>query len=269
MGIFFAFFVSCKTQKELKTGKQTQKQTETQKQTQTKGSIQNVLEYSTLNISKATFTLAQKQSSFSTNGSIRIKKDSIIIISFQPLLGIEAVRACLTQNTFTLVDRINRRYFSSDFAFLKKQLGVEINYNIFQSILTNSLFVYDNPDAALAAALLATAFKEVRMGDLLLLQAGKKGINQEFTVGDKQQVQSGRLFDESYSLEWNYLRFSPLENGHVFPHLVKITVPDGKKRNQLDILYNKIEVNKNINFQFSVPSAYTKVSWDELLKILQ
>ena len=252
LGILLLFFVSCKTQKELKTEKQT------------KELIQNVLEYSTFNVSKATFTLAQRRSSFNTNGSIRIRKDSIIIISFQPLLGVEVVRACLTQNTFTLVDRMNKRYFSSDFTSLKKQLGVEINYNIFQSVLTNSLFVYDNP-----GAVLSSAFKEVRMGDLLLLQAGKNDIRQEFNVGDKRQVQAGRIFNDSYTLEWNYLQFAPLENGYVFPRLVKITLPDEKGRNQLDILYNKIELDKNLNFQFSVPSSYTRVSWDELLKILQ
>ena len=250
--ILFLFFVSCKTQKIVKT------------EIQTKDSIRNALEYNTFNVSKTTFTLAQKQSSFNVNGSIRIRKDSIIVLSFQPFLGVEMVRADITQNSFTLVDRINKRYFTSDFESLKERLGVEVNYNIFQSIFTNSLFVYDAP-----GAVSYSAFKEVYVGDLLLLQTGKNGVNQEFSVGDKWQVRSGRIFNESYSLHWDYLKFVPLEDGYLFPHQVTITLSDGKVRNQLDVSYNKVELNKSLNFQFSVPSSYTKVTWEELLQILR
>ncbi len=60
-----------------------------------------------------------------------------------------------------------------------------------------------------------------------------------------------------------------LENGYFFPHTVKIAMSDGNNRFGLDLAYSKVELNKNINFQFSVPSSYSRVSLEELLKIFQ
>ncbi len=251
--IFLLIAVSCKTRKVQKTEPEREL-------------LPDKLEYTTFNVPKATFTLVQKQNSVDVNGTIRIRKDSIIILSFQPFLGLEVARAGITKNSFTLIDRINKRYFKADFDSLKAETGVNINYNIFQSIFTNALFVFDDSEQ-----ITGSSFKEVQVGDLALLQINKGGINQEFNVDEKRQVLSGRVFadDEPYSIGWNYLHFMSLENGYFFPHLVKIIVSDGKSRNQMDISYNKVELNKNLNFQFSVPSSYRQVTLDELLKILQ
>ena len=226
---------------------------------------QNGLEYSTLNVPKATFTLAQKQSSVNVNGSIRICKDSIIIISFQ-FLGTEVARAGITQHSLALVDRWNKRYFEADFDSLKAQTGVNINYNIFQAVLTNSLFIYDKP-----GQVPVSAFEEVRIGDVSLLLANSGGVSHEFNVDEKKRVLSGRLLAEggSYFIGWSYQDFTPLENGYIFPHSLKTIVPDGNGQNRVDIAYNKVELNKKLNFQFSIPDSYTKVTLGELLKILQ
>jgi hypothetical protein len=219
-------------------------------------------EYTTFNVPKATFTF----NATNVNGSIRIRKDSIIILSFQPFLGMEVARAGITQNSFTLIDRINKRYFTTSFDSLKAQTGVNLNYNIFQSIFTNSLFIFDNP-----GQVSASDFKEVQVGDLSLLQINKGKVNHEFNVNEKKQVLSGRLFtnENNYSVGWNYFHFMSQENKRTFPHLVKIILSSENGQTQLDIAYNKVELDKNLNFQFSIPFSYTQVSLEELLKILQ
>jgi len=250
--IFLLLTVSCKTQKQQKTtGKELS---------------QYELEYTTLNIPKATFTFVQKQNAMNVNGSIRIKKDSIIIISFQPFLGVEVGRASITQQSLTIVDRINKRYFKADFDTFGKETGVNLNYHIFQSIFTNALFVYDKP-----GQVQISAFEEVRVGDLSLLQRNKGGVIQEFNINEDKRVLSGRVFadNEPYTIGWNYLNFNSLETGYFFPHLVKINLSDGNKPFQLDVAYNKVELNKNLNFQSSVPDSYTQVTLEELLKMLQ
>jgi hypothetical protein len=251
--IFLLFAVSCKTKQIRKTAIERE-------------SFLIEQEYTTFNVPKATFTLVKNKNATSVNGSIRILKDSIIILSIQPLLGIEVARAGITQNSFTLVDRFNKRYFTADFDSLRAQTGVNLNYNIFQSVFTGSLFVFDNP-----GRIPGSVFEEVQVGDLTLLQINRGNINQEFNVNEKRQVQSGRLFtnDDSYSVGWSYLNFTSLESGHIFPHLVKIILSGGTEQYQLDVAYNKVELNKNLNFQFSVPSSYTQVTLEELLKILQ
>ncbi len=251
--IFSLITVSCKTQK-------------VRKATTEKELALYELEYTTLNVPKATFTFSQKQNAIDVNGSIRIRKDSIIILSFQPFLGMEVGRAGITQHSLTVIDRINKRYFKADFDSLKAATGISINYHIFESIFTNSLFVYDKPGRAQISA-----FEKVQVGDLFLLQINKGGIIQEFNVNEEKRVFSGRVFanDEPYSIGWNYLNFLSLESGYFFPHLVKIDMSDGNSQFRLDVAYNKVELDKNVNFQLSVPSSYSRVSLEELLKMFQ
>ena len=244
--LFLLVAVSCKTQKTTVRGEASLSEQE----------------YSTFHVPKATFTL----NTTSVNGSIRIRKDSIIILSFQmPVIGMEVARAGITQNSFILIDRYNKRYFKTDFDSLRAQTGVNLNYTIFQSIFTNTLFIFDKP-----GPVSSSDFKKAQVGDLSLLQTNRGGVNHEFSVNKNKQVLSGRLFtnDNSYSVEWSYLRFMPLESGYNFPHWVKMILSN-ENEIRMDIAYNKVELNKNLNFQFSVPSSYTQVSLEELLKIVQ
>ena len=250
--IFLLITISCKTQKVQRTIIELP---------------QSELVYTTLNIPKAIFTFVQDRNSMSVNGSIRIHKDSIIILSLQaPILGIEVGRAGITQHSLTLIDRINRQYFELNFDSLRNEHGINLNYNIFQSIFTNSLFIYDNPNEVLISD-----FEEVQVENFSLLQINKGGVNQEFNVNEDKRILSGKIFanDEPFSIEWSYMHFELLQDGYNFPHLVKVTISDGKKQHQIDIAYNKVEQDKKLNVEFSVPSSYKEVSLDDLLKMLQ
>ena len=242
---------ACKSKKELTT---------------TEKSEFSTLEYNTFSSSKATFTIVQNQNSFNVNGSIRIRKDSLIMISIQPFLGMEVARATITQDNFTILDRIHKKYFTASFANLNKDMGIEINYNTFQSILTNGLFLYDQSDAPRLSD-----FKEAKIMDLTMLQYSKNKILQEFTVDSEYRVQSASLFadGEPYSLRWSYSKFNALENGYFFPHQINFSMNDGTKNNQLDIEYKKIEINKDLNFDFTVPSSYKAVTLNELMDMLK
>jgi hypothetical protein len=229
--------------------------------------FQSGLAYTNMSASKVMFTLNQQQNAITVNGSIRILRDSIIILSFQPFFGIEVARIAITQNEITAIDRINKQFCSVNFSSVKEQFGIDANYNMFQSIFTNSLFIFDNPKPADIAL-----FDKVNVGELSLLQVSKKGINQEFNVDEKGKILGGRAFldNNPYSVSWNYSNFNTLENDYSFPYNIKITVSEGNGKQQgVDLLYNKIELNKNLNFQFSIPSSYKEVRWEELMNMLQ
>jgi len=250
--IFLLVIASCKTQK-------------VQNVTKNESPVHK-LEFTTFNVPKATFTFAQRQNSMNVNGTIRIRKDSIIVLSFQPLLGVEVGRASITQHSLTIVDRLNKRYFKADLDSLRKETGVDINYHAFQAIFTNALFVYNNPERVSFSA-----FEEVQVGERSLLQINKSGIIQEFNVNEERRVLSGKMFmnNDPFSIEWNYQNFTSLENGYFLPHLIKITVSDGKKQHGMNVSYNKVELDKKLNFHFPVPASYTQVTLEEMLKMLQ
>ena len=223
------------------------------------------IEYTTFNVSKMTLSIVGKGNSFSVNGSLRIRKDSAIMISVQPFLGMEVARVFITQDSIMLIDRMHKRYFKSGFNEVVKKSDIGLNYNVFQAIFTESLFAYDNPQAPLSD------FKEGKVGDLTMLQYSKEGVMQEFIVNDEYRVQQASIMSEktSYTLHWSYAKFNALENGSFFPHQIKFQASDGKNPKNLDVDYKKVELDKKLVFDSSVPSSYEKVSLEDILSMLQ
>ncbi|MCX6249529.1 MAG: DUF4292 domain-containing protein [Bacteroidetes bacterium] len=81
----------------------------------------------------------------SFNGQIRIRRDSLIWISFSPLLGIEVFRMMITQDSIKFINRINDTYFKGDYNFVNNFLHANIDYDILQSFLIgNDLSFYEN-----------------------------------------------------------------------------------------------------------------------------
>src|SRR5208283_696073 len=81
----------------------------------------------------------------SFNGQIRIRKDSVIWVSFSPALGIEVFRMMLTQDSVKFINRMNNTYFAGDYNYVNQYLNTNIDYDILQSFLTgNDLSFYEN-----------------------------------------------------------------------------------------------------------------------------
>jgi len=81
----------------------------------------------------------------SLSGQIRIRKDSLIWISLTPMLGIEAVRVMISQDSVKLINRLNGTYFIGNYEYVNRFLNTNIDYDILQAILLgNDLQFYEN-----------------------------------------------------------------------------------------------------------------------------
>ncbi len=75
------------------------------------------------------------------SGNIRIQKDSIIWISLR-MLGVEGARLVFTNDSIKILNRIDKTYYAGDFSYIKKQFNVDLDYDVMQSIILNSFFIY-------------------------------------------------------------------------------------------------------------------------------
>lgn len=223
-----------------------------------KNSLSISIDYETFSVPKLSFAAG---GAFSVNGSLRIRRDSAIMISVQPFLGMEVARAFITQDSLIVVDRMHKRYFKTSYGELGKKTGVMLNYNVFQALFTEALFAYDNPQSKFSD------FTETKVGDLTMLQYAKDGVVQEFVVNNEYRVQQATVISEktTFSLHWNYSKFNALENGIVFPHQIKFQISDGKRPNNLDIEYKKVELDKTLVFDAGISGSYQEVTVEELL----
>ena len=64
----------------------------------------------------------------SFNGQIRIRKDSVIWLSFSPALGIEVFRMMLTQDSVKFINRMNNTFFAGDYNYVNQYLNTNIDY---------------------------------------------------------------------------------------------------------------------------------------------
>jgi outer membrane lipoprotein-sorting protein len=102
------------------------------------------LQFSTL---KANFSAEyeNKGQSNSFSGQIRIRKDSMIWLSFTPAFGIEVFRILVTQDSVKFINNMNKTYFAGDYSYVNRYLNTNIDFDILQSFLTgNDLSFYEN-----------------------------------------------------------------------------------------------------------------------------
>mgnify|MGYP003499096209 CR=1 FL=1 len=64
-----------------------------------------------------------EEQSIKVGANLRIRRDSIIIISIQPLSGVEVGRITCDREEIILLDRINKRYFSLNFTEIMEKMN--------------------------------------------------------------------------------------------------------------------------------------------------
>ncbi len=76
-----------------------------------------------------------KDSEYTFNGQIRIRKDSLVWISLSPLMGIEVIRLMISQDSIKYINRMNNSYFIGDYEYLNQFLNTNIDFDVLQAFL--------------------------------------------------------------------------------------------------------------------------------------
>ncbi len=230
----------------------------------------NELNYNSLYFKRLTIDLDENGNLRSVKASMYIKRDSSIIISIVPLMGIEIFRVSLNKSEIRVIDRLNRKVMVSDYRKLSERFFVEVNYNIIEGLLTNSLFSYPNYNPELIkdyAAYHQDSFYSLRSlnmrqyerlsrrnSDLFLHQVnilpGIYKINENRIVNTLNQM----LFVTEYK------NFNTLGNTQ-FPYSVNINARQGSNNFKLSFTFSDIEVDGSNSLNFRIPDKYEIVSF--------
>lgn len=123
--------------------KEQPKTTVVKKKTIEERAIEAQPDFTSVVAQKAKFNINYQQRQYNANGTITLVKDSILIISVQPLLGIELLRLEATKEDVRLIDKMNRRYDSMTYEQISKQVGVTLTYDDLQAIAMNRVVRLD------------------------------------------------------------------------------------------------------------------------------
>lgn len=216
----------------------------------------------------------------STKGSIEIKvgsssqkvpavfkmvKDSILQASIRiPILGGEAMRVTFTPDSIIIIDRLKKQYVAERFSDSKVITDFDFNFYNLQALFTNKLFIPGNREIG------EKDFEKYNISSAnnvyLLKTKGKGNLSYNFAVDASNHVASTLIYNDkqNITLQWSYNDFVN-DNSLIYPTRMEAKVDISKKRLDVNINYDKLEINKSFNIDNSISTRYTKVEFSDLI----
>ncbi|MCD4665764.1 MAG: DUF4292 domain-containing protein [Bacteroidales bacterium] len=213
---------------------------------------------------KLDLVIDKKKTSF--NGQIRMHKDSVLWISFSPVLGIEMARLFITTDSVKFINRINKTYFLGDYQFVSDFLDANVDFDIIQSILLGNDVTYYE-DGKFRATYDSKEYHLVTAGRRKLKKYVKTQQDEErifiqniFLNPDTYKITNMKIKEvkkENKKLEASYFDFNKVA-GQLFPHHITYDIVADKPV-KIELDYSKIAIDNTLSFPFKISSKYTQI----------
>jgi hypothetical protein len=191
---------------------------------------------------------------FSSPMTIRIRKDSVIWISVNPALGIEVVRALITQDSIFVIDKINKHYYALGINYVKEKFGVDVTFHMIQATLVGNLLQpIDTSDVV--------SFE----GDFGILEQKRGNLEiRNYVSKSNQKIENIVVKDHptSNNVTIKYSEFAPLDTAqfaYTIQLLANYKLQQGLMKSNVNINYQRAEIKgKDLRFPFNVKNKYEK-----------
>lgn len=265
LAVLSLVLTGCNNQKRLtKTeGNEPKKEVVKQKTIQQRA-IEAQPDFQSVNAQKARFQLTYQRKSVAANGTIAMIKDSICIISLQPVLGIELFRLELTPEEVLIVDKMNRRYVQMSYAEISEAVKMPITFADAQNVLMARMVVLGQPQSALYSDA-ATAAAAANNSTAVSLTEGK--INYQYSIDNTSLA----LLQAEYTANGRGGKATVTYSGHnlygsvLFPTAVNVTYLDSKYDVSCAISLPNLIFNGEVNAARINTRSYKKTTISTIL----
>lgn len=96
--------------------------------------------FTTMNANSISINVNTGGKKMNVSASLKMEKDSIILLSITPFLGIEMYSVELYPDKWFFYDKINRNYTTNDYDYLLYKFGIDAGFSTFQSLFSARLF---------------------------------------------------------------------------------------------------------------------------------
>ena len=196
---------------------------------------------------------------YSVSGLIRLKKDSAIYVSISPVLGIEVARLLLTTDTVKFVNRLEGSYYVGDTQFLKRNLGVDVDFSMLQGLITGNdfkgfeteNFVMSNERGMIR---LSNPLRSNYNNTLVLSQ-------NMYIDSEHYKIRQNLISDRNErNVAANYAQWENIE-GQLFPLSMKLVFSDRANYAELDLRFSRVTINTPQNMNFRIPPRYDQINY--------
>jgi hypothetical protein len=237
---------------------------------------ENTLEYETLTVKKVNFSLKANGKTQSLRASYKIRRDSAIQINtYKTTIPIGKLE--ILPDTFNVVYHIERDCYTGNFKMLSKAVGIDLDYNMLQSILSSHIFSFredandrifrDYHSNIQDGMYMVSSIKERKLRKVVLKEGKLQRylnkfneshlINHEIYVDPSLFVVRKIIFEDLELKRLLKLEFSEYSRigEQLFPGKIKLGFT-GEKEVSLVIRLSRVYINDRENFTFRVPSKY-------------
>lgn len=218
--------------------------------------------FRTANASKMSVYVDFKGRQMDVKASCKIVSDSALYLSIQPFMGVELFRLEMTPSTLIVVDKMNKRFYESNYSIFRNTLGVTVNYDVIQSLISNRLFVPGDkvflPDEF--------NWKDNTPGKSLTLQT--ESFNQEVLVDVLLSRIAAVMIlsaDSTYTMKTDYSDFKKTD-GILFPQKIAIDANKGEEKSSFHFTIEQVEFNKPVVMEPTNLSRYTRGNINSLFR---
>lgn len=192
-----------------------------------------------------------KKSYRDLNVTLRMKKDSVIWVSVNALLGIEAVRVLITPDTVILANKIENTVQYRTYDYLREVAKLPMDFSTLQDlIIGNKIFLdsnivaYGESEKTVSLTMLGQFFKnfsQFEQGSLTLTRSKLDDVD----------------VTRSRSADLSYQDYTDVNGGQKFPTKRRISVSD-KNKLDIDIDFKQVQFDIPLTYPFSVKNLKMK-----------
>lgn len=221
-------------------------------------------QFKSLQSNKVRFKIDYQQHSYSVSGSVSMIQDSAIILSLQPLMGIELYRMEIMPQHVTVIDKMNRRYVRMTYEQLQRQTGVNAGFDEIQAICMDRVFMAGVKQAELAGKNPKVVTTET-----------------EHNIGFEDETLSYNFKVDKNNLQLNETAIMPkggtdrasvsymnhgIYNNVVYPNSVKIEFASSNLSATCIISFTQLNINGEVNVAPQNLKKYTATTLSNIIK---
>lgn len=187
---------------------------------------------------------------YNVNVHVRMYKDSVIWISVNAILGIEALRVKITTDSVKLLDKQNKIYTARSIAYLQELTALPLDLPALQDLLLgNPVFLDPN----------IVAYS--RKDNTIALQSIGASFTNLFTVNEQEKlVQQSKLDDRDTATKRSCsLLYADYENKKAVNFATRRNIQiNDKKKLIIKMDYKQYDFNEKLSFPFPMPKNYSQ-----------
>lgn len=186
---------------------------------------------------------------YDVNANVRMYKDSVIWIAVNALLGIDAMRLMITEDSVKLLDKLNKTYTARSVDYLQEITSLPLDLKTLQDLIVgNPVFFadhnvvsYSHGNNQLSLLSIGQLFKNL----LTLNEPDKILLHSKLDDADITRNRTADLTYEEYEKK----------RGVAFSTKRRIVVTE-KSRLDIKLDFKQYEFNQEVSFPFNVPKNY-------------